>query len=132
MPPAVELSFLPIQCVKLVAHSYDLEECVRLFFAAGLHKPRQVQGKLLYKLIQQLLAGAPSIRIDHLQVAVLPGPLHYDAVGELDPQVGRDDGPISCRLRRAEPVAAKCPCNRVQHRSLTLIIPTANNGEPSF
>ena len=78
MAPVVQLGLLALQRHELVAHPDDLQQSAGLLLAAGLHELGQVQGKLLHKGVQQLLARLVAHGVGDLQAGILAAAFHRD------------------------------------------------------
>ena len=83
-PPVILVCFLPLQRRQLVPYADDLQEGIRFFLPGSLHEPRKVQGELVHKLVEELLAALLSCGIRYFQVAVFAFPFHHKAVAHDD------------------------------------------------
>jgi len=80
VPVRVQLALLLFQLIQPVANANDLKQRIRLFPIVGLQEARQVQRQFFHEFIKQLLPALATLRVDHLEVAVLAFALHHEPV----------------------------------------------------
>ena len=115
--------------MQLVAHPDDAQQGVGLLSAGSVHKFRQIQGKLLHKFVEQLLARPAPFRVCDGQGGIFAFALHYEPVGEGDLQVRRNRGALPLRVGGAVFFPAQRPGDAVQHRGLPLPVPASDDSQ---
>lgn len=107
----------------IIAQSYLILASIIIY--SELYVLKDAFHNLMLKDSRTRLTAAgllPVGRVRDLQVAVLPLPLHYEAVVHDDMEAGRKDGPVPLGLGGAVFIPAQRPGDRVQDRRLPLVV----------
>ena len=128
----VQLLFLVVQALHFFFFSDDPKQRSRLFLPGLRHEARQVQRQALHEFIQQRLSGPLAGGVGNLKGAVLPVPVHHDAVVQFHMQPGRDHAALPRCVGGAVFFPAQGPGNGVQDAGLALAVPATDHRQAAL